>query len=68
MNETKKRWLRDHEVEKQTDGVVKAQTLRKDRLGAQHYPFHRVGRSVFYDLAEINAVIEKSRFGGKVAA
>lgn len=64
---TQKRWFRDYQVEEATDGVVKAQTLRKDRLGAQRYPFYRVGRNVFYDLQEINSVIEKSRFGGKGA-
>ena len=62
-----KRWLRDYEVEDETDGALSASFLRKDRLGRQLIPFHRIGKSVFYDLDEVNAAIEKSRFGGRAA-
>jgi len=40
--------------------------LRKDRIKNQIFPFHRVGRNCFYDLAEIDAAIEASRFGGNI--
>jgi hypothetical protein len=65
--QTEKRWLLDYEVEKATNKRISASWLRKDRLGDQFFPFHRVGRLCFYDLAEINAVIERSRHGGKAA-
>lgn len=61
----KKRWLLDREVEDETGGRISKERLRKDRYGAQIFPFHKLGRSIFYDLAEIESVIEKSRFGGK---
>lgn len=60
-----KRWFIDREVEEETGGRITKQRLRKDRYGAQIFPFHKVGRSIYYDLAEIDAVIENSRFGGK---
>ena len=63
-----KRWRLDYEVEEETGGAVKAQRLRKDRREQQVFPFHKVGRSVLYDLDEINAVIEASRYGGKKPA
>ena len=61
----KKQWLLDREVEAETQGRISASRLRKDRLGAQLFPFHRVGRSCYYDLREINEVIAGSRFGGR---
>lgn len=54
-------------IEKQTHGVIKAQRLRKDRYGAQIFPFYRVGRSILYDIDEIYAVIEAARVGGRPA-
>jgi hypothetical protein len=60
------RWLRDHEVQ-DARPEISASRLRKDRRGAQLFPFHRVGRDCLYDLAEIDAIIEKNRFGGKAA-
>jgi hypothetical protein len=63
-NQSNKRWLLDREIEEITEGRISASRLRKDRLAAQLFPFHRIGRSVYYDIAEINAVIEGSRFGG----
>jgi hypothetical protein len=63
----KKRWYLDHEIEQETEGRISASRLRKDRLAAQIFPFHRIGKSCFYDLDEINELIEKSRFGGNVA-
>lgn len=65
-NQSEKRWLLDREIEQHTEGRITASRLRKDRLNRQHFPFHRIGRSVYYDLSEINAVIENSRFGGVV--
>lgn len=62
-----KRWLLDREIEEQTEGRITASRLRKDRLNKQYFPFHRIGRSVYYDLAEINTIIEGARFGGKAA-
>lgn len=61
------RWLLDREVEEATCGRITASRLRKDRLTRQLFPFHRVGRNVYYDLAEIDAIIEAARFGGKAA-
>lgn len=61
-----KRWQLDYEIEKHTAGRITASRLRKDRLSKKLFPFHRIGRSVYYDLAEINAVIEGSRYGGNV--
>lgn len=66
--EQPKRWLLDYEVEAATEKRISASWLRKDRVGPQIFPFHRVGRQCFYDLAEINGVIERSRVGGKAAA
>lgn len=65
--EKKKRWLLDYEVEEASDRVFKFSTLRKDRLGPQLFPFHRVGKTVLYDLDELNATVESARFGGHVA-
>lgn len=65
MENKKSRWLRDYEVEAASGGRFTKNQLRNDRLGAQHYPFHRLGRLVYYDLAEIDATIEAARFGGK---
>lgn len=62
-----KRWLSDVEVEHATDRVTSASFLRKDRIGNQRIPFHRVGRKVVYDLNEVHAAIERMRFGGKVS-
>jgi len=67
MEKQRKRWLLDREVETETEGRLTASRLQKDRIGPQIFPFHRVGRSVFYDLAEIDAVIEAARFGGKLS-
>ena len=64
---TQKRWKLDYEVEEATDGRITASRLRKDRIKHQLFPFHRVGRNCFYDLAEIDALIEASRFGGNVS-
>ena len=61
----KQRWLRDYEVERATNGRVRANSLRKDRLTKQMYPYHRLGRLFLYSLEEIDAVIEANRFGGK---
>ncbi|MDP1672348.1 MAG: hypothetical protein Q8L65_04415 [Burkholderiales bacterium] len=61
------RWILDYEVEQATGGRITASRLRHDRVKQQIFPFHRVGRSVFYDMAEINALIEASRYGGKAA-
>jgi len=61
---TEKRWQLDYEIEQHTEGRITASRLRKDRLKNQLFPFHRIGRSVYYDITEINAVIEGSRFGG----
>lgn len=61
-----RRWLRDYEVEIESNGRFKKSTLQKDRLEQQRYPFHRVGRSIYYDLAELDATVEGARFGGKV--
>ncbi|OGA13737.1 MAG: hypothetical protein A3H32_14345 [Betaproteobacteria bacterium RIFCSPLOWO2_02_FULL_63_19] len=66
MAENQKRWLRDYEVEVASAGRFKKSTLRKDRIGAQLFPFHRVGKTVLYDLAELNTTVESARFGGKV--
>jgi hypothetical protein len=68
MSEKQKRWLRDYEVETASVGRFKKSTLRKDRIGAQLYPFHRIGKkTVLYDLAELDATVESARFGGHVA-
>lgn len=64
MAQPQKRWQLDYEVENDTGGRITASRLRKDRIGKQIFPFHRVGRNCYYDLAEIDAVIEASRFGG----
>ena len=66
--QNEKRWLLDREIEEKTEGRISASRLRKDRLAAQIFPFHRVGKSVFYDLAEINELIENSRFGGNIGS
>ena len=55
----------DREVEEETGGRISKERLRKDRYGAQIFPFHKLGRSIYYDLTEIESVIENSRFGGK---
>jgi hypothetical protein len=60
-----KRWLLDREIESATGRRITASRLRKDRLGKQIFPFHRVGRSVYYDIREIEAVIEGARVGGR---
>ena len=60
-------WLLDREVEQSTDGRITASRLRKDRIGQQIFPFHRVGRNCYYRLSEIHAVIEASRFGGNAS-
>lgn len=62
-----RRWLLDREVEEATGGRISKSRLRKDRIGEQLFPFHRVGRSVYYSLAEIEAVIERNKFGGEEA-
>jgi hypothetical protein len=62
------RWKLDYEIEAATDKRISASWLRKDRVGPQIFPFHRVGRLCFYDLDEIDAVIEGSRHGGKGVA
>jgi|RhiMethySRZTD1v2_1073278.scaffolds.fasta_scaffold260199_2 hypothetical protein len=64
--ETANRWKLDYEIEQATDGRITASRLRKDRIKNQIFPFHRVGRNCFYDLAEIDAAIEASRFGGNI--
>lgn len=64
MSEKQKRWLRDYEVEAVSAGRFKSSTLRKDRIGAQLYPFHKIGKTVLYDMAELDATVENSRFGG----
>lgn len=61
-----KRWMRDLEIERESGGVFRASTLRKDRLGPQRYPFHRVGKSVYYDLAELHAIVEQACHGPRV--
>ena len=61
----KKRWYLDREIEDVTGGTISKERLRKDRYGAQIFPFHKVGRSIYYDLVEVESVIENSRFGGK---
>ncbi len=66
MENKKSRWLRDYEVEELSGGRFKKHMLRKDRLENQRFPFHRIGRSVYYDLAELDATVEESRFGGNV--
>lgn len=65
MENKQSRWLRDYEVEAASNGRFKKSTLRKDRLGDQIFPFHRVKRNVYYDLDELDATVAKSRFGGK---
>lgn len=67
MAEKQARWLRDYEVEQRSGGRITASWLRKDRVGKQIFPYHRVGRLCLYDMPEVDAVIEKSRFGGKAA-
>jgi len=62
------RWLRDYEVEIASGGRFKKSTLRKDRITAQFFPFHRVGKTVLYDLAELDATVERARFGGKAGS
>jgi hypothetical protein len=62
----KSRWKLDYEVEEATDGRLTAARLRKDRRQKQLIPFHRLGRTVYYDLAEIDAAIEACRFGGNL--
>ncbi len=66
-NRSANRWQFDYEIEQRTGGRITASRLRKDRLTKQLFPFHRVGRNVYYDIAEIDAVIEGARFGGHIA-
>jgi hypothetical protein len=66
--QTQKRWLLDREIEVALGGSITASRLRKDRLGKQLFPFHRVGRSVYYDLAEVESVIEAAASGGLTAS
>lgn len=65
MENKQSRWLRDYEIEAASGGRFKKHMLRKDRLENQRFPFHRIGRSVYYDLTELDATIEEARFGGK---
>jgi hypothetical protein len=37
--------------------------LQKDRLFRRGFPFYKVGRSVLYDLAEIERIIARGRVG-----
>jgi hypothetical protein len=64
----RKRWLLDREIEVALGGSITASRLRKDRLGKKLFPFHRVGRSVYYDLAEVESVIEAAASGGLTAS
>ena len=66
--QSEKQWLLDREIEEITEGRISKSRLRKDRLAAQIFPFHRIGKSCFYDIDEINELIEASRFGGKSKA
>ena len=59
-------WLRDYEVEQERP-EFSASRLRKDRVGPQLFPFHRIGRDCFYSLEEIDATIAAAKFGGKAA-
>jgi hypothetical protein len=45
---------------------ISVSTLRKDRLGAQRIPFHRLtdGGRCLYDVEEVLGVISGARFGG----
>lgn len=63
-----KRWLSDVELAAALGHTISVSFLRKDRVGEQRIPFHKIGRLTRYDQAEVNGVIEQSRFGGKAAA
>jgi hypothetical protein len=63
---TARRWLRDYEVQ-QLRPEFTASRLRKDRLGPQLFPFHRIGRDCWYDLPEMDATVAAAKFGGKAA-
>ncbi len=65
MDSTGKRWLTDAEVEEATGGAITRRRLQKDRITAQVFPFRRIGKLCFYSLVEVEAVIERARFGGK---
>jgi hypothetical protein len=67
MQKQQTEWLLDYQVEERTGGRISASRLRKDRVGKQLFPFHRVGASCFYSLDEINDVIARARVGGKAA-
>jgi hypothetical protein len=59
----RRRYGRDLDVQALTG--ISARTLRKDRvLGRRRFPWYRVGRSVLYDLDEVESIIRASRFGG----
>jgi hypothetical protein len=65
-NRQQKRWSREREISQKTG--IPVSTLQKDRVTEQRFPFHKVGRAVYYDLNEVNAAIEAARFGGKQRA
>lgn len=67
-NKSAKRWLSDVELVDSLGGALSVAFLRKDRIGAQRIPFHRIGKLARYDLDEVNAAIERSKFGGKAVA
>ena len=57
------------ETDVETITGISRRTLQKDRLlGADKFPFYRVGRRIFYDLDEVEAVIRAGQQGGGRAA
>jgi len=41
-------------------------TLQKDRLFGGGFPFYRVGRSILYDLDEVQALVRAGRVDGAI--
>ena len=60
-------WLRDYQVIEQRP-ELSVERLRKDRVGAQIFPFHRVGRDCFYTIAGVDGAIAATKVGGKQGA
>lgn len=61
------RFVLDHQVPEKIGNIpgVSVQFLRRDRVGAQLIPYHRLGRTCLYDPDEVIEAIRAMRVGGK---
>jgi hypothetical protein len=60
--ETQKRYVSD--LEAAAFLGIAPQSLRNDRCGRRRIPYYKFGRSIRYDLAELDEFMRKLRHGG----